>query len=416
LSALPLTILWDIVPKSEWFSFAALHNVIPYMTSFKNIINSKGCSGIPSISIDVYIRWQWPPDLSRPQCCPKGRCTFILVKAWEMGYIPKVWVPSIEANIDKLWALSSYNSLMMIKSGVDKTKVSVMPLGVDCSAMKSTTFDLRARYNISKSDFVFGYVGGALPRKGADILLEAYKTGFHGQKNVVLLLKFSYQHGGERLIARAEEMSRDSRGPRVIVISELFPIGNFYTAINALVHPARAEGLGLTPMEAMAAGKAVIVPEIGAMNDYVSSHVGFFADARTVACTEFPCKANSLCVFPNNDYSRYDTCLELVKAPVWVETNTASLVKTMRNVHFLAKEDAQALDERSHDGQHFICTHFQWANVSEVISKLILYAKYGYDQHTSPTKQWRSGLPELLKTKPWGDLLKNPSIEKLGLV
>ena len=78
-------------------------------------------------------------------------------------------------------------------------------------------------------------------------------------------------------------MARDPRGPRVVHLSGGLgseDVPALYAACDCLVHPARAEGYGLTVLEAMACGVPVIVPDRGATADVATQERAHRVPAR----------------------------------------------------------------------------------------------------------------------------------------
>lgn len=106
---------------------------------------------------------------------------------------------------------------------------------------------------------MYAYVGALLPRKGLDILLNAWCRASVPADNVVLVVKTSYSHGGEALrqkLLGAE--SHEACGKLIHLDGWLGEGGleSLYDAADILVHPSRAEGFGLTPMRQWAVGNS----------------------------------------------------------------------------------------------------------------------------------------------------------------
>ncbi len=62
-----------------------------------------------------------------------------------------------------------------------------------------------------------------------------------------------------------------------------------YLTAGAYVHPARAEGFGMTILQAMAAARPVIAPALGGHTDFASEETAFLVPARMATCTKDPC-------------------------------------------------------------------------------------------------------------------------------
>ena len=408
------TVLWDLMARGS-FSYAAIYHVFPFLKGMNSIKSTSGCPKDNNGTIPhVYIRILWPVNLERPSCCPKGKCTFILFQPWEFGFIPKIWLPLIESNIDYVWGCTSFNSLMFTRSGVPSPKVKTVLLGIDCNYLNSSTVDLRDQLFISPKTIVIGYVGALMPRKGIDILLDAYTSSFGESDDVVLLLKLTYQHGNEALMDKIRIFSNSSEGSGPVRLLEgEYHMGDIYRAIDILVHPARAEGLGLTPMEALGAGKVIIVPDRGAMNDYVSPSFAYQVRASQTNCTVFPCQDDSVCVFE----TAAKKCEELVHAPIWHEVDSRVLSDSMKYVTRMLP----TARERAAIGRQFVCEHFQWQQIATMIRATIYDAIFvapseiNGDVKKGIINQWKdiSKLPVMLRKVNWNHLVEFPSLQRL---
>ena len=388
-----LSVAWDVNDVAS--SYAHITNIFPFLDSADGQVRSydKGCPPKGSV-VDVYVRMRWPVNFDRPACCPRESCKFVLYQPWEMGYIPESWVPEISRNVDFVWTLTSFNSRMFVRSGVDPAIVRTVPFGVNCTMLQHSSIDLRAELGIASSTRVFAYIGGALSRKGIDILLDAYITAFKRQDDVLLLLKITYQHGGLDIIDTINAAASNQSLPKIMVVSgKDHEMGDVYRAIDVLVHPARAEGLGLTPMEALAAGKVVIAPDQGATNDYLSSSFAYLIPSKTERCREYPCQGASLCVFPTRDGSTYNACERLVKPPEWLSMDPADLAGIMTSVH----SNFEAAKELSHEGTHFVCDNLQWNDIAEIVTAELYRAARLGSRSSQRKTAWHDPLPALVR-------------------
>ncbi len=216
---------------------------------------------------EVTIRHGYPPSFARP---PAGR--LVVALPWEYGPIPREWRRAIEDGVDEVWACSTHVRDGYVASGLDPGLVRVVPHGID---------PMRYRPGLEPlplpgvgPGFRFLFVGGLLWRKGADLLLDAYRAAFTRDDDVTLIVK-DFGRGGPYQPQEAEErvraMAADPRGPRVHFMRDRLPdddVPRLYASADCLVHPYRGEGYGLTVAEGMACGLPVIVPEGGSTADF----------------------------------------------------------------------------------------------------------------------------------------------------
>jgi glycosyltransferase involved in cell wall biosynthesis len=112
----------------------------------------------------------------------------------------------------------------------------------------------------------FLYVGDAEPRKNLGLLLEGYRL---------------YRaESGTRALPLVLAGTARSADPGVEVIEWPDPgrLGELYAAAVALVHPARLEGFGMTPLEALRAGKPVVATRAPAVRE-VCGDAAVYVDA-----------------------------------------------------------------------------------------------------------------------------------------
>jgi glycosyltransferase involved in cell wall biosynthesis len=95
----------------------------------------------------------------------------VLLQHWEYGSLPRAWIEPLRQQVDEVWVASTWAKQCFVQSGVLADKVHVIPLGVDPTRFhpRVPPFPLR-----TQKRFRFLYVGGTIPRKSIDLLLEVY--------------------------------------------------------------------------------------------------------------------------------------------------------------------------------------------------------------------------------------------------
>ena len=113
-----------------------------------------------------------------------------------------------------------------------------------------------------------------MPRKGIDLLLEAYLRAFGPDDDVCLIVKdFGAEtfYRGQSIGAEIQALRADPRNPELLYLKTVLPAAlmpRLYAACDCLVLPYRGEAFGLPILEAMACGLAAVVPDHGACLDY----------------------------------------------------------------------------------------------------------------------------------------------------
>jgi glycosyltransferase involved in cell wall biosynthesis len=281
--------------------------------------------------VDFHVRHRWPPDFS-----PPAAGAYVLVQPWEFSWLPVAWVEGVERGVDDVWTHTTFVRDAYLRSGVRPEKVALIPLGVDAERFRpgAEAFPVR-----TEKSFRFLFIGGAIERKGFDVLLRAYVEEFAAHDDVCLVVKdFFYGRGADALV---RELRRDPAAPEVRYGYGTLPpprLPGLFAACDCYVHPYRAEGFGLPIVEAMAAGLPVIVTGHGAALDFCSESTAYLVPAR-----ETPVPAD---IWPDS--------LPTVRPPVWVEPNRAELRRLMRHVvEHRAEARARGAAAREHVRRHF---------------------------------------------------------------
>ena len=150
---------------------------------------------------------------------------------------------------DHILTLSGYARETYIRAGVPAGKISVIPLGVDCSRFHGSS------RNPAPEGFRFLFVGNIKYSKGTDLLLKSFeRLDIPGKQLVIIGASGDASH---LLSPLPEGVTVKGHMPHDQLCGE-------YDRADVFVLPSRLDGFGLVVTEAMATGTPVIV----------SSHVG----------------------------------------------------------------------------------------------------------------------------------------------
>ncbi|HVV73993.1 MAG TPA: glycosyltransferase, partial [Verrucomicrobiae bacterium] len=216
-------------------------------------------------NVELVVRHAWPPDWRKPA---SGK--LVVIQPWEYGALPKDWVRSSK-DVDEFWVPSEYVRKVFVDSGIPRTKVHVVPNGIDPERFHPEAAPLGLP---TRKSFKFLFVGGTIHRKGADVLLHTYLKTFSAEDDVCLVIKdFGNQsvYAGQTLESAIQEAQRTPGSPEIVYLNQELPeadLPRLYAACDCLVHPYRGEGFGLPVLEAMACAKPVIVTAGGAADDF----------------------------------------------------------------------------------------------------------------------------------------------------
>jgi glycosyltransferase involved in cell wall biosynthesis len=232
------------------------------------------------------IRHHWPPNFRPP---PQGRLAMIL--PWEYGAVPRRWIEGIRRSVDEVWVPSAFVRRVLLEGGAPDERVRVIPNGVDTSLFSPEGPHWKPE---GAKDFVFLFVGGAIPRKGVDLLVKAYGRAFSSRDDVTLAVKEIGSDSFYRHMSLVKELRRgaESRNrPHLEVLSAEMDdesLAALYRGADAFVLPYRAEGFAMPVAEAMACGKPVIVTGAGPAPEFVPAELGYWVPARRALVPEAP--------------------------------------------------------------------------------------------------------------------------------
>jgi len=173
------------------------------------------------------------------------------------------------AMADRIITVSDSCRASFIKrQGMAPEKVVTIYNGVDIKELKNRAPNgavIKRELAISENDVVVGAVGRISPEKGYDTFITAARQVLGRADNVKFLM---VGEGPDR--GRAESLI-DELGIKKYFILTGFreDVYDLMDIMNILVQPSLNEGFGLTVVEAMAKGKAVIASDTGCFKEIV---------------------------------------------------------------------------------------------------------------------------------------------------
>jgi len=312
--------------------------------------------------VDVWMQQSWPPQFGgKPAYFCGPACRKIIWLPWEFGSLPAAWVRALlREGYSEVWTPSTAGARGIVESGVPRERVRVVPCVVDCKALPR----LRLGSARPAGPVHFFFTGGLIPRKGVDLLLDAWNSSARlclNPAGAQLTLHTSYVNGyDDRALHRMQAITRRC-APTVVHRSGWMSVeehSGMLAAADVYVAPYRSEGFGIPAVEAMVAGIPVITTvsrdPVGhpAAADALAPHVtGIPADE--VRCTTFPCSADgrSICVNPpcSQDQATGQwrcQCMPVAGADVsWFEPEMPALVRSLERFVALGPRKAVQVEE-----------------------------------------------------------------------
>ena len=169
-------------------------------------------------------------------------------------------------------------------TGVDPERITIIPNCVDLERFSAPEYvpALAAQYGLSSDDIVIGYLGAMLGYEGIDLLIEAVDPLITDNPKVKLVIvggdpgKSSDSASVEYQLRR--QVERLGLTANIIFVDRIPPgeAPNHYGLFDICAYPRRNFEVcelvsPLKPLEAMAAGKVVIISDVGGMSDIVEA-------------------------------------------------------------------------------------------------------------------------------------------------
>lgn len=246
------------------------------------------------LNADLTIRLQWPLDLS-----PVSNGKLIVYMPWEFYHIPETFVQKLNSRfILQIWVPSSYNLNGFVASGVNRSKILVVPHGYDHIFSPMTLISLTTPNSVFQNDlkqFTRKYAGhvkfflnaGSLHRKGIDVAIRGFISAFSPSDKVSLIIHTSYgslQFLDEGLIELQEYKIFLLEGHLA-----QHEMTSLMKAIDVFVSTSRCEGFGLPILEAISLNKVIIAVGSTGQRDFLQNINVFRIPSKSTICKNAPC-------------------------------------------------------------------------------------------------------------------------------
>ena len=225
-----------------------------------------------AIKAEVTLRNCYPPTTTGM----KSKINIFNSYGWEESAFPKEYVKSFNQNLTGIIAVSHYVKKVLITNGVS------IPIKVINNPVDHMLHITPKPYKLKTTKtFRFLHISSCFPRKGVDILLEAYAKAFTSDDDVVLIIKtFPNPHNNiEEQIANIQKTFPNP--PQIEVINKDLDetqIAWLYKNSDTLVAPSRGEGFGLPMAEAMLFDLPVITTGFGGQADFCAQKTSWLID------------------------------------------------------------------------------------------------------------------------------------------
>lgn len=270
-----------------------------------------------------------------------GRVRALHHYAWEESGFPLAWVDAFNQHLTMMTCLSEHVRKVMIDSGV-----SVPMLVSGCGVDHWEKIKPDQSYRVEAKKFRFLHVSSCFPRKGAEILIEAFGTAFSANDDVSLIIKTFHNPHNEIDKLLAGLRAKHPNFPDVVEIFDDLTdaqLKALYGQCHVMVGPSFAEGYGLPLAEAMLSGIPVITTAWGGQLDFCNDGNSWLVDYH---------------------FERARSHFNLW-ASAWAKVDLPSLVKAMIAAY---KSTPQTRSEMAARGRRQLMAEHKWSNVTDRLS------------------------------------------------
>jgi glycosyltransferase involved in cell wall biosynthesis len=321
-------------PEQEWRSDRLLNGMSGLLPHFA------GSYPLPN-SFDLHIRNTWPP---KADDMVGKRLNAYVCFAWEETAVPRQIVDQFNRHLDLIMVTSHFVKDSLLNSGITKP-VEVVGNGVDHALEFSDLASLRMP---SAGNRRILHVSSCFPRKGVDVLLDAFTRSFTKADNVTLTIKtFDNPHNTVSQDLARLRNSRPDAAEVDILKQHLSPreLAALVASSDLMVAPSRGEGFGLPLAEAMLLDVPVVTTAFSGQTDFCTAETAWLVD-YTLA--------------PSKAHVSADGSL-------WAEPDAKSLVAQIKHA-LVSKETSRTKLSKA---KALLLEHFKWSDVARRVCHAI---------------------------------------------
>lgn len=200
----------------------------------------------------------------------------------QLSALQFIQAPLMQSRIDYFVEGSNGVSTDLVKSGISPEKLVAIPYGVDAQKFRSNDQEaraaFRARFGIDKSSFVIGRIARFHADKGFDLFLKMVPA----LSKIIPNLKVVLVGDGDQRAALESQVQALNLNEIVVFTGFFGKTEQALAAFDLVAITARAEALGISTLEAMAAAKCFVAYATGGLTEGI--HDGY----------------NGLCISPGN--------------------------------------------------------------------------------------------------------------------
>lgn len=300
----------------------------------------------PRDRVDIVVRNLYPPRVTGML----GQRNVLGPYGWEESGFPYPWISAFNQRLHLMASMSGYVTQILKNNGLT-VPAATIGIGVDHLInieAETLPFSFPQGYTLL-------HVSSCFPRKGSDVLLEAFQNAYPNGKTVTLIIKtFPNPHNRVREQMAAKGWLQTSEyvfsnrregmlNKTIILVEQDFSAGqmvSLYRLGNLLIAPSRGEGFGLPLAEAMVFDLPVLTTGFGGQMDFCNNDTAWLIDYQ---------------------FAKAQTHMGLSDS-VWVEPVLDDLVEKMND---LAELPEKTIKQKTNLAKQSILFHYSWKKVAE---------------------------------------------------
>jgi glycosyltransferase involved in cell wall biosynthesis len=192
---------------------------------------------------------------------------------FETDLLPRNYIEDL-LRVDLVWTPSNWAKSILVANGLPPEKINVVPEGVD-----QNIFHPFSKNANNSGCYSFLAIGKYEQRKGYDQLLQAFKKSFGTASNVQLLIKADFFIDDKRANNELNSQVEKTGLSNIKIIRGALDSKDLlilYSYVDGFVLPSRAEGWGLTLVEALACGLPTATVNYSGQTEYLSKIINLY--------------------------------------------------------------------------------------------------------------------------------------------
>jgi glycosyltransferase involved in cell wall biosynthesis len=284
-------------------------------------------------TFDIHLRNTWPPATHDMV----GRQNAYVAFAWEELEFPQYLVDRFNRDLDLVTVISNFVRDSFERSGIT---IPVEVTGNGCDHLSAVADDVPCPLPESGRRRIL-HVSSCFPRKGVDVLIDAFLRSFRADDPVELIIKTFPNPNNISASVLADRRGRLADAAPITIIDQHYDPGQLralYRSAAMLVAPSRGEGFGLPLAEAMLLDVPVVTTNYSGQLDFCRPSTAWLVDCHMSASQAHVAGSHSL----------------------WAEPSVEHLGMQMRAV-LDRPDEARSRTERA---KSLLKAHFSWRSVA----------------------------------------------------